>query len=117
MTDISLNQQYQKKSDKEHILDNPDTYIGSVENVEQEMYIFKNVNCFEETIMEYNPGLFKMFDEGIVNCRDHYIRMGNKPDNPNSEKVTQINVSISNNEITLFNNGNGIDIELHPEYK
>ena len=33
MTDISLNQQYQKKSDKEHILDNPDTYIGSVENV------------------------------------------------------------------------------------
>ena len=116
MTDISLNQQYQKKSDKEHILDNPDTYIGSVENVEQEMHIFKNVNSFEETMMEYNPGLFKLFDEGIVNCRDHYIRMGSKPDNPNIEKVTQINVSISNNEITLFNNGNGIDVEMHPEY-
>ena len=118
MSDISLNKQYQKKSDKEHILDNPDTYIGSVENVEQQMYIFKNVTSFEETTMEYNPGLFKLFDEGIVNCRDHYIRMQNKNDeNNNDEKVTQINVTISNNTITLFNNGNGIDIEMHPEYK
>ena len=118
MSDISLNKQYQKKSDKEHILDNPDTYIGSVENVEQQMYIFKNVSSFEESFMEYNPGLFKLFDEGIVNCRDHYIRMQNESDkNNNDEKVSQINVTISNNMITLFNNGNGIDIEMHPEYK
>ena len=27
---------YQKKTDKQHILDNPDTYIGSVEIVEAE---------------------------------------------------------------------------------
>ena len=31
---------YQKKSDKEHILDNPDTYIGSIEIVESNNYIF-----------------------------------------------------------------------------
>ena len=85
MSDISLNKQYQKKSDKEHILDNPDTYIGSVENVEQQMYIFKNMTSFEETTMEYNPGLFKLFDEGIVNCRDHYIRMQNKNDENNND--------------------------------
>ena len=24
------------------------------------------------------PGLYKCFDEGIVNCRDHYIRLNNK---------------------------------------
>ena len=36
----SLSQTYQKKSDKEHILDNPDTYVGSVENVESTLYIF-----------------------------------------------------------------------------
>ena len=117
MSDISLNQQYQKKSDKEHILDNPDTYIGSVENVEQQMYIFRDTNSFEEINMEYNPGLFKLFDEGIVNCRDHYIRMKGKEDGPTVEKVSQINVTISNNEITLYNNGNGIDVEIHPEYK
>ena len=36
----SLDKTYQKKTDKEHILDNPDTYIGSIENVEQSLYIF-----------------------------------------------------------------------------
>ena len=25
--------------------------------------------------IKYNPGLYKLFDEGIVNCRDHVIRM------------------------------------------
>ena len=36
----SLATTYQKKSDKEHILDNPDTYIGSVENVEAKDFVF-----------------------------------------------------------------------------
>ena len=35
---------YQKKSDREHILDNPDTYIGSIENVEQSSYIFNSMH-------------------------------------------------------------------------
>ena len=38
--DNDLAKKYQKKSDKQHILDNPDTYIGSIENVEQSSYIF-----------------------------------------------------------------------------
>jgi len=115
MTEIS--KQYQKKTDKEHILDNPDTYIGSIENVTQNMYVFENNSSFIEIDMNYNPGLFKLFDEGIVNCRDHYIRMQSKENTPENEKVTQINITIENGEITMFNNGNGIDIEVHPEYK
>uniref|UniRef100_A0AB39JER0 DNA topoisomerase 2 n=1 Tax=Florenciella sp. virus SA2 TaxID=3240092 RepID=A0AB39JER0_9VIRU len=106
---------YKKKSDKEHILDNPDTYIGSIENVDQQMFVFKD-NNIKDSLINYNPGLFKLFDEGIVNCRDHYIRMQNKENNSKNEKVTQINITIENNEITMFNNGNGIDIEKHPEY-
>ena len=65
---------YKRKTDKEHILDNPDTYIGSVENVVNNIYIFKENKIVIEEI-EYNPGLFKLFDEGIVNCRDHVVRM------------------------------------------
>ena len=30
---------YQKKTDREHILDNPDTYIGSVELIQSNEYI------------------------------------------------------------------------------
>ena len=34
----TLSNKYQKKSDKQHVLDNPDTYIGSVENIK--LYCF-----------------------------------------------------------------------------
>ena len=37
MSNTSLAKQYQRKTDKQHILDNPDTYIGSVENVDSNM--------------------------------------------------------------------------------
>ena len=42
MEQKSLSKQYQKKTDKEHILDNPDTYIGSVENVDSTIWLFNN---------------------------------------------------------------------------
>ena len=32
MTDLAA--QYKRKTDKQHVLDNPDTYIGSVEKVD-----------------------------------------------------------------------------------
>ena len=70
-TNTDLSKQYQRKSDKQHILDNPDTYIGSIENVDANMWVFdeesKRVILKE---IEYIPGLYKLFDEGIVNCRD-----------------------------------------------
>ena len=69
-----LSEQYQQKTDKEHILDNPDTYIGSVENVDSNLWVFdeESKNIKLKTI-EYIPGLYKLFDEGIVNCRDHVV--------------------------------------------
>ena len=66
--------QYQKKTDKQHILDNPDTYIGSVETVETNGWLFKD-GKISQNIFTYIPGLYKLFDEGIVNCRDHVVRM------------------------------------------
>ena len=69
-----LAEQYQQKTDKQHILDNPDTYIGSVENVDANMWVYNNdTNRIEFKEIEYIPGLYKLFDEGIVNCRDHFI--------------------------------------------
>lgn len=113
----SLSKQYQKKTDKEHILDNPDTYIGSVELTNGPMYILKENKIVMEDI-SYNPALYKLFDEGIVNCRDHVIRTQMKKKiNPETDVVNMINIEIENNKITLTNNGEGIDVEIHPEYK
>jgi DNA topoisomerase-2 len=114
---MSLESQYQKKTDKEHILDNPDTYIGSIDTSVGPMYVFKENKIVQEEI-EYNPALFKLFDEGIVNCRDHVIRTNQrKMTDPTTEVVTQIHVEIANNRITLTNNGDGIDVEKHPTYQ
>ena len=119
-----LAKKYQKKSDKQHVLDNPDTYIGSIENVTSNSFIFDNNNkkIIEKNI-SYIPGLYKLFDEGIVNCRDHVIRMNqliNETSETNKKNkiypVTKIDVSISDDIISLYNDGNGIDVSIHPEY-
>ena len=112
-----LAQQYQRKTDKQHILDNPDTYIGSVENVDADMWVYDDLaEKISLKTIEYIPGLYKLFDEGIVNCRDHVIRM---IQSTMLEKkfVTHIDIDINQDgTITMTNDGNGIDIAKHPEY-
>lgn len=104
----------QQKTDKQHILDNPDTYIGSVESVDSNMWIInENDDKIIEKNINYIPGLFKLFDEGIVNCRDHVVRMKTRIDSnsDNALPVTHIDVSIEpDGTITMINDGNGIDI-------
>jgi DNA topoisomerase-2 len=119
-SDEFLANKYQQKTDKQHILDNPDTYIGSVENVDTDMWILNESNDkIVEKNISYIPGLFKLFDEGIVNCRDHVVRMQTAINNnvPNSLPVTYIDIAIADDgTITMINDGNGIDVAQHPEY-
>ena len=111
----------QQKTDKQHILDNPDTYIGSVENVDSDMWIMNETSdrIIQKNI-SYIPGLFKLFDEGIVNCRDHVIRMQTKIEQKigNSLPVTYIDILIQDDgTIVMINDGNGMDVVQHPDYK
>jgi len=117
-----LSKKYQKKSDKQHVLDNPDTYIGSIENINCNAYVYdeESKKIIEKQIT-YNPGLYKLFDEGIVNCRDHFIRMQQlisaSKDEDKNYPVSKIDISIDDSGvITLTNDGNGIDVSVHPEY-
>ena len=115
-SEMDLNSKYQQKTDKEHILDNPDTYIGSIENVNGPMYIFNDKII--QIDIDYNPALYKLFDEGITNCRDHRIRTEIKKKTDNTtDVVNSIHIEINNNKITMTNNGDGIDIEKHPTYQ
>lgn len=40
MENEMLARNYQSKTDKQHVLDNPDTYVGSVETLREVMWIF-----------------------------------------------------------------------------
>ena len=116
----SLAKTYQKKTDKQHVLDNPDTYTGSMTTTEYDTYVFdSDTNTIKPKQISIIPGLYKLFDEGIVNSRDHYVRMCQAMNDckQNTIPVTYIHVSISDDGvITIRNDGNGIDIEKHPEH-
>lgn len=119
-TGDSLSKKYQKKTDKQHVLDNPDTYTGSMTVTEYDTYVYDDAQgIVVSKQINIIPGLYKLFDEGIVNCRDHQVRMSQAMDSckPNTMPVSYIDVSITDDGvITMTNDGNGIDIEKHPEY-
>ena len=119
MSQIDLAKKYQKKSDKQHILDNPDTYIGSIENLTNTCFVYDTSNSkICEKSIQFIPGLYKLFDEAIVNCRDHVIRMKQTSTDEKNYLVNNIAITIDNDgTITMFNDGNGIDVSIHPEYK
>eukprot|EP00833_Pecoramyces_ruminatium_P008225 jgi/Orpsp1_1/1182257/evm.model.c7180000080515.1 len=63
----SVTEIYQKKTQLEHILLRPDTYIGSVEFISSPMWVFnKNTKNFEYRNITIVPGLYKIFDEILV---------------------------------------------------
>ncbi len=116
----TLAKKYQKKTDKQHVLDNPDTYTGSMSVTEYDTYVFdEKAQSVVAKQINVIPGLYKLFDEGIVNCRDHQVRsmQAMAACKPNTMPVTYIEVSITDDGvITMTNDGNGIDVEKHPEY-
>ena len=115
----NLAETYQMKTDIEHILSNPDTYVGSVESTENESHVYDGDKKIILKSIMLNPGLYKLFDEAIVNCRDHAIRMQAAMESckPNIIPLTNIEISITDDgTISMMNDGNGIDIAMHPEY-
>ncbi|KAL6258421.1 hypothetical protein P5V15_010378 [Pogonomyrmex californicus] len=100
---------YQKKSQLEHILLRPDTYIGSVEPVIEMMWVFdKEKEMMVQKDIKYVPGLYKIFDEILVNAAD------NKQRDPKMDMI-KIDIDSENNTISVWNNGKGIPVVIHKE--
>jgi DNA topoisomerase-2 len=109
----TLEKQYRKHTHREHILELPDTYIGSIENCSEEVFVVDNEKFKEKTINPFNPGFYKLFDELLVNAHDHAIRQRNS-----DEPVKKIEVEIENNStIIIRNDGKSIDVAEHPQHK
>ncbi|XP_015351248.1 DNA topoisomerase 2-alpha isoform X1 [Marmota marmota marmota] len=103
---LSIERIYQKKTQLEHILLRPDTYIGSVELVTQQMWVYDEDIGMNYREVTFVPGLYKIFDEILVNAAD------NKQRDP---KMSCIRVTIDpeNNLISIWNNGKGIPVVEH----
>jgi len=141
-------QKYQKMTDREHILKKPDTYIGTIERTDMVEYVMDaaataagaatTASASESGPGEaattpgvlprltrrnitYIPGLYKLFDEGMVNMRDHVVRQAQAiaDGKPDALPVTTLEVEIdpADGTIHMTNDGNGIDVAQHPEHK
>ncbi|XP_066940662.1 DNA topoisomerase 2-alpha isoform X2 [Macrobrachium rosenbergii] len=102
---------YQKKTQLEHILLRPDTYIGSVEFTTEQMWV---LDLEEQKIVQreisFVPGLYKIFDEILVNAAD------NKQRDPKMDTI-KVDIDGENNVISIYNNGKGIPVAMHKDEK
>ena len=99
--------QYQKLTQLEHILKRPDTYIGSVEMTTEQMWAFNSETVsMENRKVSFVPGLYKIFDEILVNAAD------NKQRDKNMNEL-RVEVSREDGVISVKNNGRGISVEMH----
>ena len=90
-------------------------YVGPTEPSDTDMFVFENGEIVSKTV-KISPALVKIFDEVLVNARDHVTRcVGSKAEN----QVTKIDVTIdaANATFSVRNNGEGIDVAKHPEHQ
>jgi len=107
----SIEEIYQKKTPVEHILTRPDTYIGDVKNQKELLWIYdKDKNMLVEKEIEYVPGLYKIFDEIIVNA-------GDRVQEDSTCDIIKVSISKEDNTISVYNNGVGIDVVEHKDHK
>lgn len=103
-----MEEKYQYLEHREHIYKLPDTYIGSVESISQDIFVLnEDSQKMQLRTISYVPGFFKIFDEVLVNATDHRQR---------DSTVKNIKVSFERgfSPISIMNDGNGIDICMHP---
>ena len=118
MSSKSIKEKYVKMKPEEHVLLRPAMYVGSIQEDEYETWIFdENTNKMKKELIKYVPGFYKIYDELIVNALDHMKRIEmSKSKTKNIVKNIKVNIDIKNNEVQVFNDGDGIDIEMHPEH-
>ena len=102
----SIEETYKKLTLLEQILLRPQTYIGSTEIEKKKIWVYEDKMIKKE--ITFIPGLLKLFDEILVNAVDHSVV---------DETVKNIKVDIDKNKVIVWNDGNGIDIEMHKEHK
>ncbi|KAK1370431.1 DNA topoisomerase 2 [Heracleum sosnowskyi] len=106
-TKKTIEETYQKKTQLEHILLRPDTYIGSIEKHTTSLWVYEDSEMKLRSI-SYVPGLYKIFDEILVNAAD------NKQRDPKMDCL-RVDIDVDSNLISVFNNGDGVPVEIHKE--
>mmetsp|Transcript_149615 Transcript_149615/g.363390 ORF Transcript_149615/g.363390 Transcript_149615/m.363390 type:complete len:1277 (-) Transcript_149615:203-4033(-) len=107
----TVEQIYQKKTQIEHILLRPDTYVGSVEKQDDSLWVWNSEKEeMESRKISYVPALYKIFDEILVNAADNLQRDKNM-------NAIKVEIDTKQKRIKVMNNGKGLPIQIHKEHK
>lgn len=134
--DANVKDKYSKKGELEHILELPDTQIGSTEFEDYNFWVPEEDDddvTFNKKDIRFTPGLYKIIDEILVNAYDQTVRLkeiakkvieNNNPDDDDLKEsgidfVKNIKIDIDTDEgyISVYNDGEGVDVEIHPDHK
>ena len=107
----SIETKYQKLSQLEHILKRPGMYIGPVDATTQFSWIYnESKSKMVQKNVKYSSGLYKLFDEILMNALDETTR-------DISLKNIKVHIYQNTGKISVFNDGKGIDVVMHPKHK
>jgi DNA topoisomerase-2 len=81
-----------------------------VQTVTEPMWVHEDETGMVKREVTYVPGLYKIFDEILVNAAD------NKQRDPKMDTI-RIDINPGENTISVMNNGKGIPCEMHKEEK
>lgn len=120
-SDSDLENKYKKLEQREHVLQRSSMYIGSIEEDTYNTWVIdQESGKMVKRDIKYVPGMFKIFDEILVNAVDHSIRVKSmKEQDPNVNLVKNIKVNLDKDTgiIQVFNDGEGVEVAEHPEHK
>ncbi len=119
MTD--LGEKYKKENLQNHIYNTPDTYVGGCDLISELLPLYDPDSTkigFSDT--EFIPAIYNIFNEILVNSKDQVTRLqGLHVKDKSVNLVTEIKVEINKEkgEVSIYNNGDGIDVIEHPKEK
>jgi len=110
--------QYKKHTHREHILELPDTYVGSIDTSVESRWIYnESKGEMEWRTVRFCPGFLKVFDELLVNALDHKVRQEGriKAGLADQVPVKHIDITLTDTTISVKNDGNGVPVDTHAE--
>lgn len=116
----TIEERYRKHELRDHVYQLPDTYVGSAEKTPVETYVYDDDSKrMIKRELIYVPALLKIFDEVVVNAIDQCMRLkaAGAPDDAKQVKNIWITADKKTGRLSVMNDGDGIDIEKHPEFK
>ena len=97
----TIEEEYQKLDQIDHALKRPEMYIGTIQMISQEMWVYDKGVGMNLRKINFVPGLHKIFDEILVNAADNKQR-------DSSMQYIKVEIDATENSVTVTNDGRGM---------